>query len=224
MQSCSAIRKVMAQESLAPVIEEEMEPGRASSRMPRSANGPKRAVTTMWHPVGTCRMGRDEQAVVDARLRVRGSDGLRVIDASICRTLLAATPMPRPRRSPATLPRCWSRIWGHADLVLWPWPAAISTLADPPPGATSTPGAHKTSAATTKNARKVGAFSTVLALAGLAFTRVARAHRCGAWEERLQRPARYATPRITPIGSVRGLKGLSVGRRVQLPASFTATQ
>lgn len=37
----------------------------------------------MWHPVGTCRMGQDDRAVVDARLRVKGIDGLRVIDASI---------------------------------------------------------------------------------------------------------------------------------------------
>src|SRR3546814_9824537 len=43
----------------------------------------KRVVTTMWHPVGTCRMGQDARAVVDARLRVRGVDDLRVIDAAI---------------------------------------------------------------------------------------------------------------------------------------------
>jgi choline dehydrogenase len=43
----------------------------------------KRVVTTMFHPVGTCRMGQDARAVVDARLRVRGVDGLRVIDSSI---------------------------------------------------------------------------------------------------------------------------------------------
>ncbi len=38
---------------------------------------------TVFHPVGSCRMGADERAVVDGRLRVRGVDGLRVADASI---------------------------------------------------------------------------------------------------------------------------------------------
>ncbi len=37
----------------------------------------------MFHPVGTCRMGSDEGAVVDAQLRVRGVARLRVIDASV---------------------------------------------------------------------------------------------------------------------------------------------
>jgi choline dehydrogenase len=39
--------------------------------------------TTIFHPVGTCRMGLDALAVVDDRLRVHGISGLRVIDASI---------------------------------------------------------------------------------------------------------------------------------------------
>ncbi|MEV4374311.1 GMC oxidoreductase, partial [Nonomuraea sp. NPDC049637] len=41
------------------------------------------SASTVWHPAGTCRMGRDDEAVVAPDLRVRGVDGLRVADASV---------------------------------------------------------------------------------------------------------------------------------------------
>lgn len=47
---------------------------------------------TIWHPVGTCKMGHDSMAVVDPQLRVHGIQGLRIIDASIMPTIVSANP------------------------------------------------------------------------------------------------------------------------------------
>lgn len=47
---------------------------------------------TLYHPVGTCRMGSDSQAVVDSDLRVRGVDALRVIDASVMPAIVSGHP------------------------------------------------------------------------------------------------------------------------------------
>jgi choline dehydrogenase len=62
---------------------EEVEPGTAVSSDAALAEFVRRAADTIYHPGGTCRMGTDDHAVVDARLRVRGVEGLRVADASI---------------------------------------------------------------------------------------------------------------------------------------------
>lgn len=48
----------------------------------------RRKAETIYHPVGSCRMGRDDHAVVDSELAVRGIDGLRVVDASVMPTLI----------------------------------------------------------------------------------------------------------------------------------------
>jgi choline dehydrogenase len=48
----------------------------------------RRKAETIYHPVGTCRMGRDPRSVVDCDLRVRGVEGLRVIDASVMPRLI----------------------------------------------------------------------------------------------------------------------------------------
>lgn len=83
VESVKAMRAVMEQQSLKPVIDEEVSPGRSVQTDAQIGEWVKRVATTMWHPVGTCRMGIDEAAVVDERLRVRGVEHLRVIDASI---------------------------------------------------------------------------------------------------------------------------------------------
>ncbi len=49
----------------------------------------KKVIETVYHPVGTCKMGSDEMAVVDDKLRVHGIEGLRVIDASIIPRIIA---------------------------------------------------------------------------------------------------------------------------------------
>jgi choline dehydrogenase len=50
----------------------------------------RRACSTYFHPVGTCAMGSGREAVVDANLRVRGVEGLRIADASVMPTIPSA--------------------------------------------------------------------------------------------------------------------------------------
>jgi choline dehydrogenase len=62
---------------------EEIHPGANATGDADIAEFLRREVETLYHPVGTCKMGNDPLAVVDPRLRVRGIAGLRVVDASI---------------------------------------------------------------------------------------------------------------------------------------------
>jgi choline dehydrogenase-like flavoprotein len=77
------IRETMASAGIAAEVTDELSPGRAyPDRAALARELPNRA-TTVYHPVGSCRMGSDSRAVVDPSLRVLGIDGLRVADASI---------------------------------------------------------------------------------------------------------------------------------------------
>jgi choline dehydrogenase len=80
-------RSVMTAPAMARLRVTELAPGASQTTDDEILDWVKRAAETTYHPVGTCRMGADPMAVVDARLRVHGVVGLRVADASIMPTL-----------------------------------------------------------------------------------------------------------------------------------------
>jgi choline dehydrogenase len=87
--SLRVTRRIVAQPAMQPYRPEEFKPGvqyQSDEDLARLAGD---IATTIFHPVGTCRMGRadDPTAVVDSRLRVRGVAGLRVVDASVMPTI-----------------------------------------------------------------------------------------------------------------------------------------
>ena len=82
-------RKIAQQAALAPYIAEEIFPGPAVNTDAKLENAIRREGVSGQHAVGTCRMGTDEHAVVDPRLRVHGIRHLRVVDASVMPSVTA---------------------------------------------------------------------------------------------------------------------------------------
>jgi choline dehydrogenase-like flavoprotein len=80
-------RRIVSMPALAKHQPEEFRPGAEIDGDEQLARAAGDIGTTIFHPVGTCRMGSDETAVVDHRLKVRGLEGLRVADASIMPTI-----------------------------------------------------------------------------------------------------------------------------------------
>ena len=82
-------RRIMSAKALAPYAPEEYRPGSSITNDNELARAAGELGTTIFHPVGTAKMGlaSDPLAVVDERLRVRGLDRLRVIDASVMPTI-----------------------------------------------------------------------------------------------------------------------------------------
>jgi choline dehydrogenase len=81
------VRKVFAQPALAPYSLGEISPGPDIRSDEEVLAYARKFGNTLYHPVGTCKMGMDPRAVVNARLEVHGIEGLRVIDASVMPTL-----------------------------------------------------------------------------------------------------------------------------------------
>jgi choline dehydrogenase len=84
------MRKVAAQSALDPYRTEELFPGKDVQSDEQIDAWIRKHAETIYHPVGTCKMGADgdEMAVVDGELKVRGIEGLRVVDASVMPTLV----------------------------------------------------------------------------------------------------------------------------------------
>ncbi|MBT5263210.1 MAG: NAD(P)-binding protein [Rhodospirillaceae bacterium] len=76
-------RRIFASPAYTPYSVEEISPGPTVADEASVEAFARREGNTLYHPVGTCKMGTDPQAVVDPRLRVHGIEGLRVADASI---------------------------------------------------------------------------------------------------------------------------------------------
>jgi choline dehydrogenase len=82
-------RRLMRAKALSRYAPEEMLPGSSVVEDADLLRAIGDVATTIFHPVGTCRMGGDRQAVVDDRLRLHGVGGLRVVDASIMPTIVS---------------------------------------------------------------------------------------------------------------------------------------
>ena len=84
-----AIRRVCRANAMKRFDPVEFSPGPSLSTDDEILAGIGRIGATIFHPVGTCRMGAEPDAVVDPRLRVNGIEGLRVIDASVMPTIIS---------------------------------------------------------------------------------------------------------------------------------------
>lgn len=84
------VRRIASQPAMKPLIVTEHRPGPAVSGDAELLDYVRQTGQTAWHTVGTCRMGKPEDSVVDARLRVHGVQGLRVIDASVMPTIASS--------------------------------------------------------------------------------------------------------------------------------------
>lgn len=87
LQAFRLARRVAAQPALTELITEETRPGPGAVSDEELLHYIRESGQTSWHPIGTCKMGVDDAAVVDPQLRVHGLDAIRVVDSSIMPTM-----------------------------------------------------------------------------------------------------------------------------------------
>lgn len=92
MRAIRLTRRIMGAAAMARRAPEEVRPGPDITSDEALARAAGAIGTTIFHPVGTCRMGTDPGAVVDPQLRVREIAGLRVVDASIMPRITSGNP------------------------------------------------------------------------------------------------------------------------------------
>jgi choline dehydrogenase len=89
VEGLKILRKILHAPALRSFVTEEVDPGAKVATDEELLNYCRQRGSTIYHPTSTCRMGNDPLAVVDQRLRVRGIEGLRVIDGSIMPDLVS---------------------------------------------------------------------------------------------------------------------------------------
>lgn len=88
VKAIKILRNVVMQPALKAYSRSESAPGEGMQTDSQLERWVRQTAETAYHPVGTCKMGIDDMAVVDSRLRVRGLTGLRIVDCSIMPTLV----------------------------------------------------------------------------------------------------------------------------------------
>ena len=88
-ESVRMIREIVAQKAFDPYRGAEMSPGADCQSDEEIDAFIRQNAETIYHPVGTCRMGIDDRSVVDGELKVRGVENMRVVDASVMPTLVS---------------------------------------------------------------------------------------------------------------------------------------
>jgi choline dehydrogenase len=89
VEGLKILRKILQAPALKSYVVEEVDPGAKISTDEELLNFCRARGSTIYHPTSTCRMGSDPLAVVDQRLRLRGIEGLRVVDASVMPDLVS---------------------------------------------------------------------------------------------------------------------------------------